>query len=438
MSAVSERPLAVVAPAVPTWRWVHVGVAALAMAATLPGRTHGLGIITEPLLNALNLDRVSYADINLWATLLGAAFCIPCGWLIDRLGTRLMLALVACSLGAVVVLLSQVERTWVVTLPEWLVALHFFHRPTLLINLFLLVLLTRGLGQSALSVASLALVGQAAGRRSGPAIAVYSVLVALGFSAALTALKYALEQDHADWRTVWAGIGWTLVGFAILVCFLVRPGISGWSVPQPRDGTPSTASLNLGQALGTPAFWVFSLAISFYGLIAAGISLFNQSILEERGFDRSVFLTIAAVSPLLVLTANLATGWLATRWALGRLLGVAMFILSLALVSFPFVSTLVEVYLYAAAMSIAGGMITVLFFAVWGQSYGPVHLGKIQGAAQMMTVFASALGPLLLALAKENYDSYLPLFYGAALATGLFALIAWFTPLPALPAENSP
>jgi hypothetical protein len=44
----------------------------------------------------------------------------------------------------------------------------------------------------------------------------------------------------------------------------------------------------------------------------------------------------------------------------------------------------------------------------------------------------------LLALAKENYDSYLPLFYGAALATGLFALIAWFTPLPALPAENSP
>ena len=32
------------------WVWAHVGLAALAMVATLPGRTHGLGLITEPLL----------------------------------------------------------------------------------------------------------------------------------------------------------------------------------------------------------------------------------------------------------------------------------------------------------------------------------------------------------------------------------------------------
>ena len=31
--------------------WVNVVVASLAMTATLPGRTHGLGLITEPLLH---------------------------------------------------------------------------------------------------------------------------------------------------------------------------------------------------------------------------------------------------------------------------------------------------------------------------------------------------------------------------------------------------
>src|SRR6184192_400130 len=89
-------------------RWVSVVVAALAMVATLPGRTHGLGLITEPLLADLRLDRVSFAVVNLWATLLGAAFCLPCGWLLDRLGSRLVLTGVTVGLSVVVVLMSRV------------------------------------------------------------------------------------------------------------------------------------------------------------------------------------------------------------------------------------------------------------------------------------------------------------------------------------------
>ena len=51
--------------------WINVVVAAVVMLATLPGRTQGLGLITEPMLRDLHLDRVAYANINLWATLLG-------------------------------------------------------------------------------------------------------------------------------------------------------------------------------------------------------------------------------------------------------------------------------------------------------------------------------------------------------------------------------
>jgi MFS family permease len=186
----------------------------------------------------------------------------------------------------------------------------------------------------------------------------------------------------------------------------------------------------LGQALRTPAFWVFSLAISFYGLIAAGTSLFGQSILQERRFELSVFLTITVVTPMIGLASNLATGWLATRWPLSRLLATAMVLLGAALATFPFVQTLWQVYTYAAVMGIAGGMITVLFFAVWGPAYGPAHLGKIQGAAQMLTVLASALGPLLLALSKEYAGSYSLLFQCAAGVAALFGVAAWFTPVP--------
>src|SRR5436190_18839997 len=82
--------------------WVVLGVAALAMVGTLPGRTQGLGLITEPLIGDLRIDRVDYATINLWATLIGALFCLPCGRLTDRFGARTLLTGMALALGVTV------------------------------------------------------------------------------------------------------------------------------------------------------------------------------------------------------------------------------------------------------------------------------------------------------------------------------------------------
>src|SRR5215218_5640396 len=118
----------------PYYGWIVLGVAALAMVGTLPGRTQGLGLITEPLIRDLGLNRVGYAQINLAATLLGALFCLGIGSWIDRYGSRLVLPAVAVALGAVVLTMSQV---------------------TGVVALFVAITLTRGIGQSALSIVSL-------------------------------------------------------------------------------------------------------------------------------------------------------------------------------------------------------------------------------------------------------------------------------------------
>jgi MFS family permease len=411
------------AAGLPAWRWVHLSVAALAMVATLPGRTHGLGLIAEPLLVDLKLRRVTFGEINFWATLLGAVLCLPCGWLIDRLGIRLVLTTVLVALGGVVLLMSQ--------LPD-VPAADDAAVTAIVLPLFALVLLTRGLGQSALSVVSLALMGKAAGKRAGLPVGIYSALVAVGFMAAFSAVKFALEEGEADWRSLWAGVGVAVIGCAILAALLVRPWVTGWATDRPNTNsiTISAHGLTFGQALLTPAFWVFALAVSFYGLVAAGVSLFNQSILEERGFDRSVFLDITRLMPLVGLASNLFTGWLATRCSMGRLLAASMVILAGSLAAFPFVEELWHVYLYAVAMGVAGGMVTVLFFAIWGPAYGPLHLGKIQGAAQMLTVLASALGPWLLAQSKEHSGSYVLMFQVAAGVAAMFAISAWLTRVP--------
>ena len=262
--------------------------------------------------------------------------------------------------------------------------------------------------------------GRAAGRRAGPVVGVYSVLVAVGFMAAFGAVKYALEALHADWRTLWAGIGVALLGFGSFAWLTVPP--LGGESPRESPAAPAAGGLTLGQALRTPAFWVFALPCSFYLFVTSGISLFNQSVLEERGFDRGVFLTILTITPFIGLAANLGTGLLASRWPFGRLLAAAMALFAAALLAYPLVATLTEVYAYAAALAVTGGMVTVIFFGVWGQVYGPAHLGKIQGAAQMLTVLASAAGPLALAACHARTGSYVLVFQIAAATAALMAV----------------
>jgi MFS family permease len=416
-----------------------VGVAAAAMVATLPGRTHGLGLVTEPLLTDLGLGRVPFAALNFWATLAGAAFCVPVGWAIDRLGARLVLATVLLGLGATVIAMSGVAAGGrVVELPAPEVffggGLEWSGVP---LDLFVLVLLTRGLGQSALSVVSLALVGKVAGRRPGLVIGVYSFLVAVGFMAAFAAVKAVLETPGTDWRTLWGGIGWVLVGVGVLAALFVREVKTDEESQREEDDTSEQeASFTLGAAILTPAFWVFGLATSFYGLVAAGMSLFNQSLLAERGFDRDVFLTITTATPLVGLAANLAAGYLATRVRLGALLAGALLIQAAALAWFPSVSTLTEVYAYAGLMGVAGGVLTVVFFTVWRQAFGPRHLGQVQGAAQLLTVLASAAGPLVLAAGQRAYGSYSPVVQNLALVAATFAAAALLVPMPSAPARE--
>src|SRR5215475_14519537 len=180
--------------------WINVVIAALIMVATLPGRTQGLGLITEPLLRDLGVDRVRFAEINLVATLVGSVFCFGIGGLVDRLGSRSVVTWLAVALGAVVLTMSRVER---------------------IVMLLVSITLTRGLGQSALSIVSLAMPGKWFRRRLTWAMGVYALVMSVGFMIAFPAVG-ALVLARG-WRVAWAAVGVALVaGLAPLAWLMVR------------------------------------------------------------------------------------------------------------------------------------------------------------------------------------------------------------------------
>jgi MFS family permease len=394
--------------------WVNATLAALAMVGTLPGRTQGLGLITEPLIKELKIDRVLYADINLWATLIGALFCIGIGRLIDRIGSRVALTGVALALGAVTLAMSGAGGV---------------------ILLASLITLTRGFGQSALSVISLTIVGQWFARRLSRAMAAYSIIVSVGFMIAFTVIGPAVVS--AGWRAAWAGVGAIILfGLAPAGWLLVRrsPEDCGLTLDgekkQEEKPVEAVAGATLLEALATPAFWIFALGSSIYGLIASGIALFNESILVELGFDASTYHRSLAIAALTSLIGNFLAGWLATKWSLNRLMALAMSLLALSLLALPSLRTQAHVAAYATVMGMAGGFVIVLFFSFWSHAFGRAHLGQIQGVAQASTVIASAVGPLLLAECVTRTGSYAAIFYLLAAIVGALGAASFFTRIP--------
>ncbi len=280
--------------------WYVLAAAALAMVGTLPGRTQGLGLVTESLLADLGLDRVTYATLNFWATIIGAAGALGVGRLIDRFGARIVVTAVAVSLGIVVSAMSQVTSVAALA-----VAMTF----------------TRGLGQSALSVVSIAMVGHWFVRRINTAMAMYSLALSIGFMIAFPVVG-SLVQSHG-WRSTWLAIGITLLAVIAPISWLVvrrSPEAIG-AGPDGDDqfapSTPAPAAELSGHrwsdAVSTGAFWVFALGAALYGLVASGIGLFNESILAERGFGPDVYYQTLVVTAMTALAGNFLGGFLATR-----------------------------------------------------------------------------------------------------------------------------
>jgi MFS family permease len=323
--------------------------------------------------------------------------------------------------------------------------------------------LTLGLGQSALSAVSLSVVGKWFVRRIDLAMAVYAAVVSVAFIAAFGGIELAVRRY--GWRDAWAGIGWALVlGLAPVAWLLVRgtpesigvpvDGIDSRGLAAPLAGRSSSGhpvskaaipggdegsvtGATLAEALGTPAFWVFAVSAAAFNLIFTGVTTFAEAIVRERQFyDQTTFLRAGITLTSGGLVANFAGGYLARKIAHGRLMSVGMFTVAAALVVLPLGRSTASLFVYALLMGLAGGVVTVVFFGCWTKAFGRAHLGKIQGVAQVMTVLASALGPVLLALGERSRGSISATFLWAAPVVAALAVACWVVPVPV--AERRP
>jgi MFS family permease len=391
--------------------WVHVVLASVAMSATFPGRTYGLGLVKEPLRADLGIGDLAFNWLNFWAIILGAILVWPVGRLIDKLGTRAVLTGVAVALGACVLLMSRSESETA---------------------LFIALTLVRGLGQGALSVVAIALVGKWFRKRAGVAMGVFTVLLSVGFILPIFVVGEAVKTS--GWRAAWDGVGWALLlGVAPLGLVSARstPEACGILPDDPAAGLVNAQTMTLVATLRTPAFWVYTAAATVFNLTFSALTLDNVLLLEEHGLDgakaNDMILGVLMVSGL---PANLVAGFLARRRPMGKLLAGGVAVLAVSLGVFPLIGSLGAAAVYAALLGVSGGVITVVYFAVYGHSYGRLHLGSIQAVVQILSVLASAIGPVLLAAVREIFHSTNIFFFVFAVVSIALSIGAWLVPPP--------
>lgn len=388
----------------PYYGWMIVALAALAMVATLPGRTVGLGLITESLISEFGMTRTEYAKFNMIATLLGTAGALIAGPLTDRFGIRVTLSGTLILLGCLVMTMSQ-----------WVTAA----------TVMAFLILTRTVGQSALSTISVTSVGKWFTTRLAIAMGVFSVIVAIGFSVAIVGAQTQIAI--VGWRKVWMTIGLSVLILGLLCVALARRGESSHHASEELgNGTV----LTLREALLTPCFWVFAIGMALYGGLIASVSLFNESILQELGFGQETFRYAMAGLMSAGLLGNMIAAWSARRIGLPRVMAVSLAILTIVMLTYDRLQSDWQVITHAGIFGFCGGVFSVLFFTGFGQAFGHTHLGKIQGCAQALAVIASALGPWWLADVQQRLGSYFFAMTSVAPVFALVAICAWFTKIP--------
>jgi MFS family permease len=370
-------------------------------------------LIKEAVRADLRIGDLEFNTLNFWAIVLGAIVVLPVGRLIDRFGSRTALVAVAGALGVSVILMSRVsDRT----------------------SFFVTLTLVRGLGQGALSVVSIALVGKWFKRRAGPAMGLFTVLLSLGFTVPIFAVSAAVND--LGWRMAWTWVGYSVLGLVPLGGLLARSSPESCGITPDEDPDPGQASLapsvTLRTAVRTPAFWAFTLAASIFNLVFSALTLDNELLLTEHGLDGSqangLVLGVLVFSGL---PANIVAGWLAHRRPMGKLLAIGMAAFTGSLMMFPAVHSIGMAAGYATLLGISGGIITVIYFAVYGHTYGRGHLGAIQATVQVLSVLASASGPVALAFCRQMTGGT-SLFFAVFAAIGLVLTIwVWIVPAPA-------
>lgn len=395
--------------------WVIMVMATFAMIMTTPGQTFGVSVFIEHFISELGLSRSTVSTLYLIGTLIGSATLTYVGRLIDRYGPRFIMTITLGLLGLTCFLMSQVNG---------------------MIMLGIGFMLLRMLGQGSLSLVSSNSINQWWVRRRGVILGMSGVATALfGMGVGPNLLNWMI--DRFSWRTSYIILGLILILVAMPLAYaflrrrpedyeLLPDGDEAASDPKEANssGKPvAEENWTFAEAIRTRIYWVFMAGISSIAMLGTGLTFHIVSLFEDKGLTADMAAQIFFPMSITMAAVNLISGFLVERVRLRDLAAGAMFLQALSLWMVPFLGYTGVSILFAMTLGTLFGMMRTVSVVAWAKYFGRLHLGQISGLFSTVTAGASALGPVLMGVARDQFGNYesilnpiaiLPLILGVA------------------------
>jgi cyanate permease len=253
-------------------------------------------------------------------------------------------------------------------------------------------------------------------RRRGLVSGARGVFVSLGFS--LAPLPLAMMIASFGWRGALAVLALLLLAFALLALLLLRDSPESCGLradgdgPPPDDGVDPSGSAaqapsaRLLEARRSPVFWVYSLGMAVWALFGTAVTYHIVSIFTEAGREASEAFAYFFPNSLVAVSVNLFSSWLADRYRLKPFLLAMILAFMFGTWGLMNLETDWGYWLMVFGFGSGGGLWGMLSNLAFVRHFGLLHLGEISGLNTSVTVFASAIGPLLFSLGKDFGGSY--------------------------------
>ncbi len=420
-----------------------LGVSAAAQYMSAPGQSYSVAAFKDPMRAGLGVSETDYSLAYSCATVVSACLLPYVGRLVDRHGARVMLPIIATGLGCGCWMMSHVDSL-----------------PTLYLGFGIV----RSLGQGALSLVSVWIVGEWFERRRGIATAM------AGLGGGLSVMTIPLINnwliENYGWQTAWQGLAWGVWLMLILPGILIlrnrpedlglhpdgvdpkadSPGLSDNEVselsvksrdvsdvaPKSSSGPTITSmedSWTVHEVLRNATFWKLLCVPATSGLVGTGLVFHQVELLKRHGLDRTESLLMMTLQAGCAMLLQFPVGWLTDRVPSRYILAAAMMFLATAtllVINMPFTWM---AGVYALLLGLHGSVMRSTGTVVWINYYGRAHQGAVRGVAWSAMILAAAIGPLPLAISSDYYGAYEPALI-AFLALPMFAAAAVWTAHP--------
>tara|TARA_R110002111_G_scaffold191869_2_gene258203 strand:+ start:15067 stop:16428 length:1362 start_codon:yes stop_codon:yes gene_type:complete len=411
--------------------WTMLGIAGMAQFLSAPGQSFSVAVFKDPMRVSLGLTETQYSLAYGFATIVSACLLPFVGRLLDYWGARIVLPIVAVGLALACFFMSQIHT---------------------LTGLYIGFSLVRSLGQGALTLISVWMVGEWFEKKRGRATAL------AGFGSAFSVMTVPLINSwlitQYGWKT-----GWVFHAVTVAVCLILpgiffvrnRPedlglhpdGIDPALEPEPEEEKPgqkprrpllipTIESWTVRQVLRDPTFWKLLSVITTHALVGTGLVFHQISLLGSHGVPMNWAIRMMSFQAICATLLMFPAGWVTDRLPSRYILCFSMLCLSLANLIVLTMPAIWMVVVYTFLLGTTGSIFRSTATVVWINYYGRMNQGAVRGVAWSMMILASALGPLPVAMSIDYFGSYNPVLCLFATLPLLAAAAVWSAHPPQL------